>query len=152
MEGRHLSGKVRGDWSGREACSQGWPDRPTIGINANSFGRRQRETSGEAAVGGGASDPYGRASLPRVFPKEVVAALYAFDAIMALQNLRDSRDGASFEPKQCIGTGLDMGTALKVIPVPKVALEGSVEVFLPVTLALTGIFADAGISGSMTGR
>ncbi|RAP39573.1 hypothetical protein BYZ73_19770 [Rhodovulum viride] len=151
MEGRHLSGKVRVDWSGREACPQGWPDRPAIGINANDFRRRQRETSGEAAVGL-RQTPMAGLAFQGYVPKEVVAALYAFDAIMALQNLRDSRDGASFEPKQCIGTGLDMGTPLKVIPVPKVALEGSVEVFLHVTLALTGIFADAGISGSMTGR
>ncbi|MFY1709389.1 hypothetical protein [Tritonibacter scottomollicae] len=150
MQGNNLVSKLDVEWKGR-GCEVGWADRPRI-MTGGLADRTAQVEAQKATVSAGEAQGFSTAlMLKNYVPENVLYALFAFDAVMALQKASNGKNTATFKPFQCLDDG-SIGTELRVTPVPYAKLDGKVELATRISFTTGGVKAAATAKGTLEGK
>ncbi|WP_141117780.1 hypothetical protein [Leisingera sp. JC1] len=150
MQGNNLVSKLDVEWKGR-GCEVGHPDRPRI-LTSGLADRTAQIEAHKATVPAGEAQGFSTAlMLKNYVPENVLYALFAFDAVMALQKASGGTTAATFKPVQCLDDG-SIGTELRVIPVPYAKLDGKLELATRISFTTGGVKGAATAKGTLEGK
>ena len=90
------------------------------------------------------------AALRKYIPDNFLYALAGFETAWAVNSMIEGKKGAVFTPSQCISDG-SMQVPFRVIPLPKLELNGLMELGLIMRFTTAGITAKAEVKGNITG-
>ncbi|SFJ70492.1 hypothetical protein [Jannaschia pohangensis] len=150
MEGNHLVGKVDVAWEGQN-CQVNRSGVPNIQTANLADGTRSISAKSKEVSIGDAQGFNTVLALRNYVPEEVLYALFAFDAIMALGRARRGMPEGRFEPFQCVTDG-PMATSLSVMAVPMARLSGKVELATRISFTTGGVSAAAEAKGNLSGQ
>ncbi len=146
----HLVAKVQAKWEG-QGCQAGHLGRPRLTTSGLLDGRQQVEEQ-EVEVATGYYQALNMTlALKKYVPENVLHALFAMDAMLAITSTIKGREGASFTPMQCL-TDPSMGMRCLVVPIPYSKLDGKLELASHVGFTTAGVTASAEAKGSLTGQ
>lgn len=150
QEGMHLVAKVQAKWEG-QGCQAGHLDRPRLTTSGLVDGRQQIEEQ-EVEVATGYYHALNMTlALKKYVPENVLHALFAMDAMLAIASTIRGGEGASFTPMQCL-TDPPMGMRCLVVPIPYSKLDGKLELASHIGFTTAGVTASAEAKGSLTGQ
>ncbi len=150
MQGNNLVSNLDVEWKGR-GCEAGHPDRPRI-LTSGLADRTAQIEAHKATVPAGEAQGFSTAlMLKNYVPENVLYALFAFDAVMALQKTSGGTTAATFKPFQCLDDG-SIGTELRVIPVPYAKLDGKLELATRISFTTGGVKGAATAKGTLEGK
>ncbi|MGR2740606.1 hypothetical protein ACUY1T_19340 [Billgrantia sp. Q4P2] len=150
IEGMHLLSKVQVEWEGQR-CQAGHYDRPRMETTGLTNGRSRIEEKQVEVATGYQQALYVSLALRNYVPENVLYALFAMDAVLAIASAVKGRQGASFTPYQCI-SDTAMGVPCQVIPLPYAKLDGKLELATRINFTTAGVSASAEAKGTLTGQ
>ncbi|WP_249979219.1 hypothetical protein, partial [Vreelandella olivaria] len=150
QHGMHLAARVQAEWEGQD-CQAGHLDRPRLNTTGLTDGRRRLEERQVDVATGYHQALNMTMALRQYVPENVLHALFAMDAVLAIASTVKGATGATFTPKQCV-TDTSMGTPCRVIPLPYVKLDGKLELASRIGFSTAGVSASAEAKGSLTGQ
>ncbi|MGO2147234.1 hypothetical protein [Halomonas sp.] len=150
MEGAYLTANVKTEWGGQR-CQVGHLNRPRLETTGLVDGRQRIEEQQAEVAMGYYQYINTTMALKKYVPENVLNALFAMDAMLAIASTLKGSEGASFTPTQCL-TDPAMGMALQVIPVPYVSLKGKLELASHIGFTTAGVTASAEARGDLTGK
>lgn len=152
MENSKLVAKLKLAWEGR-TCQVGNANRPSIGTRGIAQGNGRLTIPDKAKdVAVGETPPvFGAIALAKFIPSEAIAALMIFDLFMAMRNPNDGFPTATFSPNQCVSDG-PMAAGLRVVAVPFIKLEGTLELATRISFTTGGVSGGASAKGSLVGE
>ncbi|MBW6392810.1 hypothetical protein [Billgrantia antri] len=150
VEGRHLCSKVQVEWEGQR-CQVGHYDRPRMETMGLTDGRSRIEEKQVEVATGYEQMLNVSLALRNYVPENVLYALFAMDAVLAIASAVKGRQGASFMPYQCI-SDVSMGAQCRVIPLPYAKLDGKLELATRISFTTAGVSASAEAKGTLTGQ
>ncbi len=150
VEGSYLVSKLNVSTSG-ENCKVGKQNYPALEQEGVIGGDQMAlvNTGAEAKVGY-EQVLHMSAALREYIPDNFLYALAGFETVWAINSMIEGNKGAVFTPSQCISDG-SMQVPFRVIPLPKLELNGLIELGLIMRFTTAGITAKAEVKGNITG-
>ncbi|MDX5434948.1 MAG: hypothetical protein LPK20_15425 [Halomonas sp.] len=150
VEDMHLLSRVQVEWEGQR-CQVGHYDRPRMNTTGLTNGRSRIEEQQVEVATGYEQMLNVSLALRNYVPENVLHALFAMDAVLAIASAVRGRQGASFTPFQCLSDA-SMGVPCQVIPLPYAKLDGKLELATRISFTTAGVSASAEAKGTLTGQ
>lgn len=150
QDGMHLAAKVQVEWEG-QPCREGHVDRPRLTTSGLTDGRDRIEEHQVEVATGYYTMPSMALALRQYVPENVLHALFAMDAVLAIASTIQGAAGATFTPMQC-ATDSAMSQSYRVIPLHYAKLDGKLELASHIAFTTAGVTASAKAKGSLTGQ